>query len=1735
MGPAHVFELFPDRGRWFWMLLGRGKTIHLQGRTRNQPYRGVQAPAPAPAMHLGGTTGANDSMRISPPCSQPDFELDAADSQKCNPGLGLTRVSNTSTSTAPSKVQIIKLVFADLAMIACQLLLFVNHFRRLKDAECPLQGLSLPADAKATHGPGSPAPDFLSAYPCTASITLRIAFLVGRADRTFRAAFKLPPGELWVPLVTSVILAQLLALLVMPRGMYIGFGRRTFMLLVGLLPKAVSLATFITAPHERPSSYFSTYLPIEGAITIWQHVVYNYPFWPGIGVLAVHCALSTAICATVAPRLQPAGAAPLFNAAWVMVHMYCCVALAVYVALQQHPAAGQEIRAVLRAGAATGRAVTVWLRRWWCSNSRCHYADADIKLGLSSGSGSGITAFLEAEVNATAADFHSGKASFGFLPSDLQAAGSSIKSGACSTSFTASSLSSSSSSLEPSETGSTTGSGSHSAIAAAMQFAHQASLSARGAVEVAVATESQPSKPDTGAVRIPRAVVLGCEQGAGLPTSAKLMMMAARVQATGTQSTVPAADLAARVPSSSSGAGVGPPTPYVPRISGSGRASAAVAPLQPFGTLPPTGAFSLKQPTGLSKWTIVEDQEFQAPSPAAVGMRVGAGSSVEAVGHIFALGSRFPRYRSRAPRHRVHMKLPWAEPDQLPGNFLERLNLALSEGLDCMAVGVAVRAGCIELIFDLVPQAAFDSASDYQAGQSRRRHAQQHQPNHHGLDMSPRADAAAVQRQQQAAAPPQQVQQVQQVPDHLDLLVQLGADGLPGGEGDELSDPHSALEAAVLSGLLSDGEPSSWIDALHLQPPPGAKVLTQACGRVWISRWDHILRQWIPERAGGIRPSQLPRITQLRPSCVHRAPLGSGSGAAAAAAAVAPGGGRFVVPELVGAAAPAPAFTSTGGSAPARAGGCGAVVRVTVSNGDGSTPPAFSARCRGRYLPVIARRVRTTPSDAGAAAAAVTVGGGCESDDLATFEVEMEPEALPRNGLVVVECKVGKLLSNWRPLIVTEDPQLAQELELLPVRLPGAPEPSSSSLDSAATGTTATAPPSTAFDQYESSNMSFAVSQPRLTADGGSDGAATATATATASVADTEGDAFCWDELHSDLGLWLDYLEVLGLSATGSSSSSSIAEGIASAIEPAAEGLAVAEPGADGNDTGHRCGKSSENRDQNGSKEAAAGAVDRAPDSLDMGPGLAALYSTEGYRAHMAGIGVSLLEFAVDQGWVHVTGMLVDQMLAAGITWPEILRRCSGGLTLLHRSVRSGRGPMVDLVVRLGERQGTPFDWQAVCLQDNGKEGEIEAVAVVEEPTAAEAAASGGGAGGVTPLHSAASLPDGGQLAERILSEYEAACELWALTTDSHGVRPADCAHAFGSVHLAERQRARPDGGSPAPAKVPLLPSAVSEPSNAGGASTTTATSGVMTGPGLNKEVDDNGGDGGGSGKVRSAAVRCHRGGILRSGLAAVVAVLRGLMQVMAAPFVGDPREEAAYVRAVGSDNVLWCCGYLVYQICVVLAVAGRMVKELRAHEMAGMMMFCTPHIVSAALLCVNYGAWLRAREALFAIVTVSRSLAKLFPVLGLLPYPASASNYLSGGMDVLLEGVVPAFFERMRAPFVLPLRALEGLATGLLYRSHHVELHLAPAGVSDMAYALAWTLGCGAITVALDVGCRRRLASALGSYSAGSQAAESPTRSVWDSSLRPVERGPGPKGVAVVSVPAEGGLDGNLMRKKVV
>lgn len=75
------------------------------------------------------------------------------------------------------------------------------------------------------------------------------------------------------------------------------------------------------------------------------------------------------------------------------------------------------------------------------------------------------------------------------------------------------------------------------------------------------------------------------------------------------------------------------------------------------------------------------------------------------------------------------------------------------------------------------------------------------------------------------------------------------------------------------------------------------------------------------------------------------------------------------------------------------------------------------------------------------------------------------------------------------------------------------------------------------------------------------------------------------------------------------------------------------------------------------------------------------------------------------------------------------------------------------------------------------------------------------------------------------------------------------------------------------------------------------------------------------------------------------------------------------------------------------------MLKEKRSYDLVGMLVYCFPHLMSATLLCVDFSAWLRLREPLWVTVTITRTIAKLLPALGVIPYPASANIYLTAGL----------------------------------------------------------------------------------------------------------------------------------------
>lgn len=153
--------------------------------------------------------------------------------------------------------------------------------------------------------------------------------------------------------------------------------------------------------------------------------------------------------------------------------------------------------------------------------------------------------------------------------------------------------------------------------------------------------------------------------------------------------------------------------------------------------------------------------------------------------------------------------------------------------------------------------------------------------------------------------------------------------------------------------------------------------------------------------------------------------------------------------------------------------------------------------------------------------------GGAE---VGTIEVEILA-GVPANGLVIIECKMGKLLSNWRPVVVTSDALLAAELQAI------------------------------LQDDSDDSSM---------------------------------------DELLRDFGLWLEYIEVSGHRRAG------------------------AGTGAGATTTQQAVGTT-------GPSTAASRTSAKAEGSCDFSTDLERLYSSERYKQHMAGLGLSLLEFAVDR------------------------------------------------------------------------------------------------------------------------------------------------------------------------------------------------------------------------------------------------------------------------------------------------------------------------------------------------------------------------------------------------------------------------------------------------------------------------------------------------------------------------
>lgn len=122
-------------------------------------------------------------------------------------------------------------------------------------------------------------PAALHGYPCTASsFQGRTIFILQRPMAYLTGVWDLArTGELWVPTCTYLILFHLAAVLLMQQQrLYVRWVHPVCTVCIGLAPKVCTLVAMLKPATSRmPSTYFTWYLPYEGAITGWQLWVYQ--------------------------------------------------------------------------------------------------------------------------------------------------------------------------------------------------------------------------------------------------------------------------------------------------------------------------------------------------------------------------------------------------------------------------------------------------------------------------------------------------------------------------------------------------------------------------------------------------------------------------------------------------------------------------------------------------------------------------------------------------------------------------------------------------------------------------------------------------------------------------------------------------------------------------------------------------------------------------------------------------------------------------------------------------------------------------------------------------------------------------------------------------------------------------------------------------------------------------------------------------------------------------------------------------------------------------------------------------------------------------------------------------------------------------------------------------------------------------------------------------------------------
>ncbi|MEW5302513.1 MAG: hypothetical protein WDW36_005293 [Sanguina aurantia] len=382
-----------------------------------------------------------------------------------------------------------------------------------------------------------------------------------------------------------------------------------------------------------------------------------------------------------------------------------------------------------------------------------------------------------------------------------------------------------------------------------------------------------------------------------------------------------------------------------------------------------------------------------------------------------------------------------------PPDFLAALNASLASPAQgrgaCMVVGLSVRRGCAEIFAEVVmlaartsPKLARHSPSMADASRSARRSPSPPPAAAAAAAAAAASAAAAAAAAAAGAAGAAEAAAAGAVAPGRLSQRQTGAGAAAGG-GEWGGHGDGGYEGSVCVGqepwTLDVPDPGTWLHHLHLGAPVGTEVLTQVCGGIFASVCcDARGEVWTTRQVHTLCPADLPRILSvdhfilcstltaspapthasvqaLAQDWTHQSMVLSGMIHRDATHSGMRDMGREGVTHWDMARSTEVEALPADCAAPAQL-----HMQVVVSSAHMAS--TMSVRCRGRNL--------LTVATAGGAGAGEAVGD-CQSlqvDVLGTLSL---------NGLIVVEAKLGEMLSNGLPLVVSSDAKLVQEVSRL--------------------------------------------------------------------------------------------------------------------------------------------------------------------------------------------------------------------------------------------------------------------------------------------------------------------------------------------------------------------------------------------------------------------------------------------------------------------------------------------------------------------------------------------------------------------------------------------------------------------------------------------------------------------------------------------------------------------------------